>query len=113
MGFRRVCFLRDCRGQGRRVRRVPPQNRPQRCVKHTEQLVQKIFCTEARKGAANRLIWLESSESARKVIRRKPTTGHHTRTRDDRKFSRRRRSRPSSVVRRASCVVAIRCRAWF
>src|SRR6266508_2925806 len=83
----RLIFARLQRVRPAREARAP-QNQPQRGVKHTEQLVQKIFCTEARKGAPNRLIWFESSESAGKVIRRKPTTRDRARTRDDRKFSR-------------------------
>src|SRR5262249_8730330 len=87
------------------------QNRPQRCVNHTEQLVQKIFCTEARKGAPNRRIWHKSGESARKVIREKPTTGDRARRRDNGKFSHRHLCRPSCVVRCVS--FAIRCRVSF
>ena len=58
-------FLRNCRGCVQRVTRTRSPNRPQRCVKHTKQLVQKIFCTEALKPASKRRIWQESSESAR------------------------------------------------
>jgi len=58
-------FLRNCRGRARRVTRARSPNRPQRCVKHTKQLVQKNFCTEALKPASKRRIWQESSESAR------------------------------------------------
>jgi hypothetical protein len=57
--------LRDCSACAERVTRVPSPNRLQRCVKHTEQLVQKIFCTEAQEPASQHRIWQESSESGR------------------------------------------------
>jgi len=59
-------FFDDCGGQGKRATRVRLQKASQRRVKHTERLVQKIFCRRPGKPACKHPIRLESSESARK-----------------------------------------------
>jgi hypothetical protein len=64
--FALFCLFDDCSGQGKRAARARLQNASQPRIKHTERLVQKIFCRRPGKPACKHPIRLESSESARK-----------------------------------------------
>src|SRR6476646_11399486 len=63
-GFSSHLRFRDSMRRGAPVRRVRLRKSPQRCVKHTERLVQKKFSQEACKRALGHRIHHESSESA-------------------------------------------------